>query len=99
MLKRGVTCKKVYEFKELQDEEFIIDQFKPLAKLGSKLRVTDSIPVKMVVFDENLVLFPLQDIILNPVELTIICVEHKEMVSACKILFNFMWSNAKPMKI
>ena len=53
----------------------------------------------MVVFDENLVLFPLQDIILNPVELTIICVEHKEMVSACKILFNFMWSNAKPMKI
>ena len=99
MLKRGVTCKKVYEFKELHDEEFIIDQFKPLAKLGSKLRVTDSIPVKMVVFDENLVLFPLQDIILNPVELTIICVEHKEMVSACKILFNFMWSNAKPLKV
>jgi len=99
MLKRGVTCKKIYEFKELHDEEFIIDQFKPLAKLGSKLRVTDSIPVKMVVFDNDLVIFPLQDEILSPNDLTLISVQHKEMVSACKILFNFMWHNAKPLKI
>ncbi|MCX6164762.1 MAG: hypothetical protein NTU73_07895 [Ignavibacteriae bacterium] len=97
MLKRGVNCKKIYESGELLQHTALIEQFKPLAKLGSQLRMIEQIPIKMVVFDERKVIFPLQDIIKNPDELTIILIEHKEMVSACRILFNFLWSNSKPL--
>lgn len=97
MLKRGVKCKKIYEAGELLEHTTLIEQFKPLAKLGSQLRKIEHIPIKMVVFDERKVIFPLQDIIKNPDELTIILIEHKEMVSACRILFNFLWSNSKPL--
>ncbi len=97
MLKRGVVCKKIYESGELLENTALIEQFKPLAKLGSQLRMIEHIPIKMVVFDERKVIFPLQDIIKNPDELTIILIEHKEMVSACKILFNYLWSMSKPL--
>ncbi|MBI5403404.1 MAG: hypothetical protein HY959_08365 [Ignavibacteriae bacterium] len=99
MLKRGVTCKKIYESTELMKQVSLIEQFKPLAKLGSQLRMTETIPIKMVVYDDRLVIFPLQDIIKNPDELTIILIEHKEMVAACKILFNYLWGNSEPLKI
>jgi sugar-specific transcriptional regulator TrmB len=99
LLKRGVICRKIYESVELQEHVSLIEQFKPLAKLGSQLRVVESIPIKMVVFDDRLVIFPLQDIIRDPNELTIILIEHKEMVAACKILFNHLWNESKAMKI
>lgn len=97
LLKRGVICKKIYESSELLEHTALIEQFKPLAKLGSQLRMIEHLPIKMVVFDERKVIFPLQDIIKNPDELTIILIEHKEMVAACRILFNFLWNNSKPM--
>jgi HTH-type transcriptional regulator, sugar sensing transcriptional regulator len=98
MLKRGVACRKIYESFEIQEHSFIIDQFKPLAKLGSKLRMNDIIPIKMVVFDERLVIFPLQDTLSNNNDLTIILIEHKEMVHACRILFESLWLTARPLK-
>lgn len=97
LLKRGAVCKKIYESAELMEHTALIEQFKPLAKMGSQLKMIERIPIKMVVFDENMVIFPLQDIIKNPDELTIIIIQHKEMVSACRILFNFLWSNSKPL--
>jgi sugar-specific transcriptional regulator TrmB len=98
-LKRGVSCKKIYESAEMQGQEWLFDQFKPLTKLGTKIKIVKSLPIKMVVFDDNLVIFPLQDIIKNPNELTIILIQHKEMVSACKILFHYFWNLSKPMKM
>jgi sugar-specific transcriptional regulator TrmB len=99
LLKRGVICKKIYELTELEYHEPVIDQFKPLAKLGSQLKMLGSIPVKMVIFDEKMVIFPLQDTINNPNEFTIIIVEHIGMVLACKILFNHLWDISLPLKI
>lgn len=99
LLKRGVICKKIYELTELEEHVPVIDQFKPLAKLGSQLKMHNSIPVKMVIFDEKMVIFPLQDTINNPNEFTIIIVEHLGMVMACKILFNHLWDTSKPLKI
>jgi HTH-type transcriptional regulator, sugar sensing transcriptional regulator len=97
LLKRGVKCKKIYESTELMESVPVIEQFKPLAKLGSQLRAVESLPIKMVIFDDDMVIFPLQDVIKNPDELTIIIIQHKEMVLACKILFNYLWSISKPL--
>ena len=97
MLKRGVSCKKIYESTELMQQVSLIEQFKPLSKLGSQLKMNENIPIKMVVFDDRLVIFPLQDIIKDPDELTIILIEHHEMVAACKILFHFLWSTSVPL--
>jgi HTH-type transcriptional regulator, sugar sensing transcriptional regulator len=97
LLKRGVKCKKIYESLELMESVPVIEQFKPLAKLGSQLHAVETLPIKMVVFDDNLVIFPLQDVIKDPDELTIILIQHKEMVLACKILFNYLWSISKPL--
>lgn len=98
MLKRGVKSRKIYESHELDEAAVLIDQFKSLSKIGAQLKMIESIPIKMVVFDERLVIFPLQDTVGNQNELTIISIEHKEMVRACRMLFNFLWPNATPMK-
>lgn len=98
MLKRGVKCRKIYESHELDEAGALITQFKSLAKLGSQLKTIETIPIKMVVIDERLVIFPLQDTLSSINELTIISIEHKEMVHACRILFTFLWSEARPMK-
>jgi len=99
LLKRGVAYRKIYESGELEGQEWLIDQFKPLSKLGTKLRSINAVPIKMVVYDNDMVFFPLQDVIKNPNELTLVILQHKEMVSACKILFDHLWHISKPLKI
>lgn len=98
LLKRGVAYRKIYESGELNEHELLIDQFKPLAKYGEQLKVIKSIPIKMVIYDQEMVIFPLQDVLKDPDELTIILVQHKQMVSACRMLFDSLWRIAKPLK-
>jgi len=99
VLKRGVGFRKIYEIHELSEEAQLIEHFKPLSKFGSQMRVIDRIPIKMLVIDERMVIFPLQDVLRDPNELTLIIIEHKEMVLACRILFDYLWNSSKPMKM
>ena len=51
----------------------------------------------MLVFDEEKVMFPLEQPIEQSNELTMIYIEHKQLAEACKILFNNMWEQGKDL--
>jgi sugar-specific transcriptional regulator TrmB len=97
LIKRGVECRNIFVQKEIDDFDWLRKYVKGQAKLGQQARVIDSLPIKMMVFDESRVFFPLIQNGNANQNLTMIFIEHKELAIACKMLFNMLWEMAKPV--
>jgi len=100
LIKRGIECRNIYERKELEQYEWLSKYVKRQSLLGQQARVTDELPIKMMVFDEKRVFFPL----LHPGEdsnnsFTMIFIEHRELAIACKMLFDHIWNNSKEVSV
>ncbi len=93
LLKRGGTSKGIYQFKEFEEIEWLYDSVKMSVRDGEKARVVDSLPIKMLIFDDEKVMFPLEQPIKTSNDLTMIYIEHKQLASACRILFDHMWNS------
>lgn len=98
LIKRGVVCRNIYEEHELKTHNWLLRYLKHLAPLGQQAKVTTSLPIKMVVCDERTVIFPLLQTIGGSNNITMIFIEHHELAVACKILFNMIWENSKPIE-
>ena len=64
---------------------------------GQKARVVEKLPIKMLVFDEEKVMFPLEQPIEQSNELTMIYIEHRQLAEACRILFDHMWEQGRDL--
>ena len=100
LIKRGVECRNIYESRELDQYEWLSQYVRRQSLLGQQARVAESLPIKMMVFDEERVFFPL----LHPSEdnnnnFTMIFIEHKELAIACRMLFDHIWNNAEEILI
>jgi hypothetical protein len=95
LLKRGGTTKDIYELKELQEVDWLFESVKKSIGFGQNARVVEKLPIKMLVFDEEKVMFPLEPPIEESNELTMIYIEHKQLAEACKILFDNMWGQGR----
>ena len=47
----------------------------------------------MLIFDDEKVMFPLEQPIKTTKDLTMIYIEHKQLAAACRILFDYMWNS------
>jgi HTH-type transcriptional regulator, sugar sensing transcriptional regulator len=97
LLKRGVLCRNIFENRELIQHEWLVKYVKSQAKLGQHSRATEILPIKMMVFDEQKVFFPLLQTSGETNTITMIFIEHRELAIACKMLFDFIWENGKPV--
>ena len=95
LLKRGGSSKQIYELKELREVDWLLDSVKKSVRYGEKARVVESLPIKMLVFDEEKVMFPLEQPVDTANELTMIYIEHKQLAEACQMLFNYLWNQGK----
>ncbi len=95
LLKRGGSTKDIYEFNELKEVDWLFESVKKSIAFGQKARVVQKLPIKMLIFDEEKVMFPLEQPIEVSNELTMIYIEHKQLAEACKILFNHMWEKGR----
>lgn len=96
LLKRGVVCRNIFEEEELKNYGWLMNYVKSQSDLYRKnARVTDKLPIKMMVFDEQKVFFPLVQSTGGSNSITMIFIEHMEFASACKMLFNYLWDKAK----
>jgi len=91
LLKRGGSCKDIYELKELKEVDWLLNSVKKSLKLGQQARVVERLPIKMLVFDQEKVMFALEQPVLVPNELTMIYIEHKQLAEACSMLFYHLW--------
>ncbi|MCW8818083.1 MAG: helix-turn-helix domain-containing protein [Ignavibacteriaceae bacterium] len=95
LLKRGGLCKDIYELKELKEVDWLLNSVKKSLKLGQQARVVERLPIKMLVFDQEKVMFALEQPVLIPNELTMIYIEHKQLAEACSMLFYHLWGKGQ----
>jgi sugar-specific transcriptional regulator TrmB len=95
LLKRGGLCKDIYELKELKEVDWLLNSVKKSLKLGQQARVVDRIPIKMLVFDQEKVMFALEQPVPVSNELTMIYIEHKQLAEACSMLFYHLWDKGQ----
>jgi sugar-specific transcriptional regulator TrmB len=95
LLKRGGRTKNIYEFKEFKEVDWLLDSVKKTVRFGQEARVVEKLPIKMLIFDDEKVMFPLEQPIDVSNDLTMIYIEHKQLANACRILFNHMWDQGK----
>jgi HTH-type transcriptional regulator, sugar sensing transcriptional regulator len=97
LIKRKVLCRNIYEKHEIESFGWLREYIKHQVSLGQQARVTESLPIKMIICDEKTILFPLIQTV-GKYNITTIIVEHHELAVACKMLFNILWDNAKDIK-
>jgi sugar-specific transcriptional regulator TrmB len=95
LLKRGGSCKDIYELKELKAVDWLLSSVKKSLKLGQQARVVKKLPIKMLVFDQEKVMFALEQPVPDSNELTMIYIEHKQLAEACSILFYHLWDQGQ----
>ena len=95
LLKRGGSCKDIYEYKELKEVNWLLNSVKKSLKLGQQARVVERLPIKMLVFDQEKVMFALEQPVPVSNELTMIYIEHKQLAEACSMLFYYLWDQGQ----
>ena len=58
---------------------------------GEKARFVPELPLKLVIIDESIVMFGMEDPVAGSSELTIMVVEHPSLAGVLKIAFNTVW--------
>src|SRR3954469_8928254 len=56
-------------------------------------RFVPELPLKLVIIDESIVMFGMEDPVAGSSELTIMVVDHPSLASILKIAFNTVWQN------
>jgi hypothetical protein len=66
--------------------------------LGQQARVVERLPIKMLVFDQEKVMFALEQPVPISNELTMIYIEHKQLAEACSMLFYHLWDKGQDIE-
>jgi sugar-specific transcriptional regulator TrmB len=88
---REHTARAMYEFSAFDDPGFIrgIQQF---IEAGEEARFVPDLPLKLVIIDETIVMFGMQDPVEGSSDLTIVVVEHPSLARTLKLAFDATWS-------
>jgi len=95
LIKRGIECRNIFEEEELKSFDWLYKYVREQSRLGQNARVIDKLPIKMMVFDEEKVFFPLLQSSGETNSITMIFIEHRELAIACKMLFDYLWDKAR----
>lgn len=94
-IKKGGKVYCLYEAGELKKYELLSSSLKLLLDMGEKIRIAESLPMKMAVYDSRVVTFPLVTNFINSSSMTVIKVEHQQLAITCKTLFEFLWERSR----
>ena len=94
-MKKGVISKCIYEIPQtIEQRQWLREYIEIASKAGEQARVTNQIPIKMMIFDEKVVVFTLEDPIFHKPSTTTQIIEHRSLASSLKILFETLWNQA-----
>jgi sugar-specific transcriptional regulator TrmB len=87
---RAHEARSVYEFSALHDPDFL-DGVRRFIEAGEQARFVERLPLKLVIIDERIVMFGMEDPVSGASELTIMVIEHPELARLLKIAFDTVW--------
>ncbi len=96
-LKRGVKFKGIYEYKDVVKQE-LVDVISLWVSAGEEARVIKELPMKMVIFDERITMFALNDPISLKPSITTMIINHPSFAKALKYVFESIWEKSMPFE-
>ena len=89
---RSHVARSVYEF-SVFDEPETTEGVRRFIEAGEEARFVEEVPLKLVIIDEAIVMFGMQDPVGGRSELTIMVVEHPALASTLKLAFASVWDD------
>jgi HTH-type transcriptional regulator, sugar sensing transcriptional regulator len=91
LLSRGVVARSVYE-RSVYEDPAVVAAVHRFVEAGEQARVVDELPLKLVLIDERVALFTMEDPVAGSTELTIMVVEHPGLARLLKLAFEHAWA-------
>jgi sugar-specific transcriptional regulator TrmB len=92
LLERGVEARSVYE-RSLYDDDTQVAAVRQFVAAGERARVVDELPLKLVLIDDRIALFTMEDPVAGNPGLTIMIVEHASLARLLKLAFERVWDS------
>jgi sugar-specific transcriptional regulator TrmB len=87
---RTHVARSIYEHSVLDDPK-VAAGIRRFIEAGEEARFVDDLPLKLVIIDEAIVMFGMQDPVAGTEDLTIMVVEHPALARTLKLAFNRVW--------
>jgi HTH-type transcriptional regulator, sugar sensing transcriptional regulator len=81
----------VYEF-SVFDDPATIEGIRRFVDAGEEARFVPELPLKLVIIDETIVMFGMEDPVAGGSDMTIVVVEHPQLAKILKIAFSSVWN-------
>ena len=85
-------ARSLYEF-SVFDDAAVARGVQRFVEAGEQARFVPSLPLKLVIIDETIVMFGMEDPVAGSAELTIVVVEHQSLAKVLKTAFNAIWDS------
>jgi sugar-specific transcriptional regulator TrmB len=95
LLERGVEARSVYE-RSVYDDAAVTEAVRTFVAAGEQARVVDELPLKLVLIDERVALFTMEDPVAGSGDLTIMIVRHAAFARLLKLAFERAWATGEP---
>ena len=89
---RTHVARSIYEHSVLDDPN-VAAGIRRFIDAGEEARFVDELPLKLVIIDEAIVMFGMQDPVAGTEDLTIMVVEHPALAQTLKLAFNRVWES------
>lgn len=83
-------ARSLYEF-SVFDDPAVRRGVQRFVEAGEQARFVPSLPLKLVIVDETIVMFGMEDPVAGSAELTIVVVEHQSLAKVLKTAFDAIW--------
>lgn len=92
-LKKGIKYKSIYQVADLRDviAESVVEMYR---QAGEEVRVTPELPIKMMIFDNKIAMFALEDHVIPGNDFSIVVIQNSNLLKILKESFNTYWQNA-----
>jgi sugar-specific transcriptional regulator TrmB len=85
------SARSIYEFSAFDDPAFT-EGVRRFIDAGEEARFCPELPLKLVIIDESIVMFGMEDPVAGASEMTMVVVEHPQLAKVLKVAFETIWS-------
>jgi sugar-specific transcriptional regulator TrmB len=83
-------ARSIYEY-SIFDQPAVMRGVQRFVEAGEQARFVPNLPLKLVIIDETIVMFGMEDPVAGGADLTIVVVEHRSLAKVLKTAFNAIW--------
>ncbi|MCD4707571.1 MAG: hypothetical protein K8S62_07510 [Candidatus Sabulitectum sp.] len=92
-LKRGTRYRSIYQISEARNliPRSVMEMYR---EAGEEVRISESLPMKMMIFDSRILMFALEECLTPPENFTAVIIQRSSLINALKELFELYWSHS-----